>query len=382
MAARIREAVLEHGPITFAGFMEHALYGPGGFYESPPIGTRGHFVTSPHVHPVFARSIGVGLELLHGALGRPAPFRIVEVGAGDGAMARELLEGFGRAGIAVEYLAVEVSSGARAALAELGLRTVRRLTDVGPIDPGVVLANELLDNLPFRRVRGSRSGPAEVLVGLDGERFVEVVAVCPPELLGQVEGLDEGEERVIPVGALSFVDELASALVHGYALLIDYGAETGAGGPVHGYRDHRALADVLEDPGSADITAGVDLDAVARRARDRGLVVFEPVPQWAALSALGYEDWSRSELDHQAQLLAEGSGHEAVRVWGSRSRASLLVDPGGLGGLHWLVLASPGLPEPDWLESARAAQRGRDRSAPLDPPSPTGGDRPTLRPLH
>jgi NADH dehydrogenase [ubiquinone] 1 alpha subcomplex assembly factor 7 len=357
VAARIREAILDGGPITFATFMEHALYGPGGFYETPPVGTRGHFVTSPHVHPVFARSVGVGLELIHGSLGRPVPFRIVEVGAGDGAMARELLDGFGRAEVPVDYRAIEASPGARAALAQLEIPAFERLGEAGHIDGGVVLANELLDNLPFRRVRGTIGGPAEVRVGLDGDRSVEVLTPCPPELVEPAGRIEVGEERVVPVGALGFVDELAAALTRGYALLIDYGAEGGSAGPVHGYRDHRALENVLEDPGSSDITAGVDLGAVARRARDRGLVAFEPVRQRAALSALGYEDWSRAELERQAQALAAGRGHEAVRAWGGRSRASLLVDPAGLGGLLWLVLATPGLPEPDWLPVARGAER-------------------------
>ena len=53
VAEVIRDAIRDHGPITFAEFMQHALYGPGGFYEDPPVGTHGDFVTSPHVHPVF-----------------------------------------------------------------------------------------------------------------------------------------------------------------------------------------------------------------------------------------------------------------------------------------------------------------------------------------
>ena len=53
-AEEIREAIRDHGPIAFDEFMELALYGPGGFYEEPPVGADGDFVTSPHVHEVFA----------------------------------------------------------------------------------------------------------------------------------------------------------------------------------------------------------------------------------------------------------------------------------------------------------------------------------------
>ena len=59
VAKGIRDAIREHGPISFAEFMQHALYGPGGYYEDPPVGTDGDFVTSPHVHPVFGAMVPV-----------------------------------------------------------------------------------------------------------------------------------------------------------------------------------------------------------------------------------------------------------------------------------------------------------------------------------
>ena len=99
VAARIRDAVRERGPITFAEFMEESLYGPGGFYEGTPVGERGHFVTSPHVHAIFSRFVGAAVEALWQGLGRPLPLRLVEPGAGDGTMGRELVDGFARAGI-------------------------------------------------------------------------------------------------------------------------------------------------------------------------------------------------------------------------------------------------------------------------------------------
>jgi len=360
---RIRQAIRERGPITFAELMEHALYGPGGFYERPPVGVEGHFVTSPHVHPVFSRLVGAGLEELWVELGRPRPFAIVEVGAGDGTLARELLRGFARGGIDVAYTAVEVSAGARRALSTIaGVRGAGSLPEVGPVEGGAVLANELLDNLPFRRVR-LREVPVEIRVGLDGERLIEVETPCPDELAGLVPPLGPGDEAVIPVGALAFVDELADTLARGYALLIDYGATEGPGGAVHGYRGHRVLADVLEEPGSADITAGVNLGLIARRAGERGLAHFAPVPQWSALVALGFEEWARSELARQTELLDTGHGLDAVRAWEGRGRARLLVDPGALGGLRWLLLSTPGLPEPPWLERARSAGAARPPSA-------------------
>lgn len=340
-AKTIRLAIHDHGPITFAEYMDLALYGPGGYYERPPVGPAGDFVTSPHVHAVFGAMLGNAVRELLDALGAPAPLRIAEVGAGDGTLAVQLLGAL--AELDVDYEAIDVSSGARSALATIdGVRAAAELT--GP--PHIVVANELMDNLPFRRLRGDR----EVRVGLDGELFVEVEAPWDGEP-GPASG-----ETIVAVGAFAFIDRLAHLLTHGYALLIDYGAVGSTGGDLHGYWDHRVVDDVLADPGSCDITAGVDFALIARYADERGLVSFPTVTQRDALLALGFEAWLRRELERQTALLDAREGIEAVRTWSGRSRATLLVDPSALGRLRWLLLASPGLPSPPWLDAALTAR--------------------------
>ena len=343
--ALIREAIEDHGPITFAEFMELALYGPGGFYERAPVGAEGEFVTSPHVHHVFADLLAGAIRELWELLGRPEPFEIAEAGAGDGTLARRLEEAL--ADVQLAYTAIERSPEAREALRAVeGLAVSESL----PRGAHVVLANELLDNLPFRIVRGT----AEVRVGFEDARFVEVPTPLDDELLVRASGLGREEERIVPAGALGFVEALSRTLAggSGYALLIDYGGVGSPGGEVHGYRAHRVVEDVLEDPGSADITSGVDFAVVTARAAELGLEVFPTATQRRALLALGFEQWARSELDRQRRLPDEGAGLDAVRAWGGRSRATLLVDPAALGRLRWLLLATPGLPQPAWLGRA------------------------------
>jgi len=339
-AAAIRARIRADGPITFATFMELALYGPGGFYDDPPVGAGGDFVTSPHVHPAFGMFLARALTELDGALGAPGPPRITEVGAGDGTLARQIL-----AELEAAYSAVEVSAGARAKLRQIdGIEVAEHLA--APVD--VVVAHELLDNLPFRLVRDGR----EVLIDLDDDTLVELRVALDDELAEALAGIDTTGDLVVPVGILGFIDELAGALTRGYALLIDYGDESSAGEP-HGYREHRVVEDLVAAPGAADITAGVDFGWVARHAEHRGLHAFPVVRQTDALLALGYEPWLRDELARQQEQLAGGQGLEAVRTWSRRSRASLLVDPDALGRMRWLLLATPGLPEPDWLRRAR-----------------------------
>jgi NADH dehydrogenase [ubiquinone] 1 alpha subcomplex assembly factor 7 len=337
VAAAIRGAIRDQGPITFAEFMEHALYGPGGFYEDPPVGTHGDFVTSPHIHPVFGTLLGRAVADLLALLGEPVPARIAEVGAGTGTLATQVLDAL--AGRDVDYQAIEASAGARTTLDAIdGVRAGATLGG----DPHVVVANELLDNLPFRRVRGDR----EIRIGLDADEFSEV------ETPWDAEPGPSDVETIVPVGALAFVDRLASTLTRGYALLIDYGGVGSPGGGMHGYRSHRVIEDVLTDPGSTDITAGVDFAQIASHAEQRGLTAFPTVTQHDALLALGFEAWLRGELERQTSQLDARDGLEAVRTWSGRSRATLLVDPSALGRLRWLLLASPGLPAPDWLDGS------------------------------
>jgi SAM-dependent MidA family methyltransferase len=242
------------------------------------------------------------------------------------------------------YTAIERSDGARAALSGIeGIVVADRLEG----SPALILANELMDNLPFRRLRGTASGTKEIRVALDGDRFVEHLTDPAP---ADERSLAEGEEAVVPVGAFDFVDEVGARLAHpGYALLIDYGGMGEPGGPPHGYRAHRPVEDLLDRPGSADITVGIDFRLIAERAERSGLVAFPSVTQRHALTALGFDRWIREELGRQAALLDAREGLEAVRTWSGRSRATILVDPTALGRLRWLLLATPGLEAPSWI---------------------------------
>ena len=196
----------------------------------------------------------------------------------------------------------------------------------------------------------------EVWVGVSDDRFVEVEAPCDDELLDAIAIAPElGREIVAPTGALRLIDEIAVWLRRGYVLFIDYGSEgPTASGAVHGYRSHRLERDVLSDPGTADITAGVDFEAIAHRAEQRGLETLGLVSQRDALLALGYERWNEGQLRRQTDALESGRSRDAVGAWESRGVANILIDPMGLGALRWLLLATPGLPAPSWIAGDEA----------------------------
>jgi SAM-dependent MidA family methyltransferase len=367
----IRLAIADHGPISFAEFMELALYAPNGFYERPPVGEGdgGHFVTSPHVHPVFGELLAEAINGAWSSLGRPDPLTLVEVGAGDGTLATQLRAALRR--LPKRYVAIERSAGARESLRRLDppLRVVASMEAVDHRLEGVVLANELLDNMPFHWIR--RTGPwqaAEILVTERDGRFATTESPTEDwELVDAASELPIGSAGVFPEGALHFVERLARVLHRGYALLIDYSA--GPDAEIHGYRGHRAVEDVLEAPGTADITAGVDFDALARRAQELGLEARQPVTQRSALRALGYDGWEERERRRQADAQDRRAGREAALAWSGRNAAHVLVDPQGLGRLRWLLLIAGGLAPPTWYLDAWH-QDAEGRSARTDPDEP------------
>jgi SAM-dependent MidA family methyltransferase len=342
LAARLRRRIIAHGPVTFADFMRASLYDPeAGFYRSTPIGEAGDFVTSPHVSPVFATLLARQVAEFWDLLDRPDPFTLVEPGAGDGTLGGALIDAVPpTVRAALRYVPVDRSAGAREAMRAAGLAPVENIAQAGAALKGCLVANELLDNLPFHRARGAAGGPVELFVALEGGRFVlREGAPSSDRVALLAAGLAPGQEGVVPVEALDFLDRAAALFDRGYLWFADYGSSARLGhasaagsASVHGYRRHRLEEDVLAEPGSRDITAGIDFDLLARHARARRLSVWGPVSQRDALMALGFRELDRDARNRQTSALAGGEGLGAIRAYSDRNRASILVDPSSLGG--------------------------------------------------
>ncbi len=349
LGARLVNRIRAEGPITFAEFMEAALYDPDdGFYARPPVGRHRHFVTSPHVSPAFADLLARQLAECWEHLGRPDPFMVAEAGAGDGTLARGLLRALEAApplAEATRYVAIERSPGARKALGDAGIESFVRLPAA---ISGVILANELLDNLPFHRLRERNGGTVEVFVGASkDDRLKEVEAEpAPGALAALTEPLAPGEERAVSPATLAWTREAGAALERGYLFLWDYAREPGTRAAPHAYRDHAVDDDLLAEPGSRDLTAAVDLGAIAAEAGRAGLTTWPPVTQREALLALGFRLWTSGARHRQAEAEQRGDHREATRLYAARSEATLLIDEGKLGGLMLLAAATEGLPPP------------------------------------
>jgi SAM-dependent MidA family methyltransferase len=331
--ARLRGRIRARGPITFAEYMEAALYDPeGGFFTRAPVGRE--FVTSPHVSPLFGvlltRQVREVAEILR------EPVTVVDLGAGDGILGRQLLA----LDAGIRYVAVERSEAARARLAAAGLDARETLPE-GIV--GCVIANELFDNVPFHLLRGRGDTTVEVFVGADANRLVEVEG--PPTI--EAPPLADGEERPFSPGAGALVAEIARSLVRGYLFVFDYGFVAGEPPePVRTYRAHRAGLDPLRAPGETDITGPVDFEALAAAARAAGLSVHGPVAQRDALMALGYRELLGQMRGQQRDHEAKTDWRAAIATFSARGDASMLVAPDGLGAHKVLVAATEGLPPP------------------------------------
>ncbi|MFI8305200.1 SAM-dependent methyltransferase [Streptomyces sp. NPDC085927] len=361
----------EGGPRGWRAATRAALYGPDGFYRGPE-GPAGHFRTSVHASPLFAKAVARLLCRVDETLGRPAVLDFVDMAAGRGELAAGVLAA----------LPADVAARTRAYAVELagrpgGLdRRIEWRAEPPERTTGLLFANEWLDNVPLEVAEVDPEGvPRLVLVDDDGtERLGPPVTGPEAEWLARwwpltggrpvtdggeaaageaaEETATEGEamEGEAASGATSGAGlraeiglprDLAWAsavgtLARGLAVAVDYAHTAGARPPfgtLTGFRKGRGTPPVPD--GSCDITAHVALDACAAACPLPGARL---LPQRAALRALGLTG-SRPPL-----TLASTDPAGYVRALAAASEAAELVAPGGLGGFGWL-LQPVGIPD-------------------------------------
>lgn len=340
---RLLAEIAAVGPLPFERFMEIALYGEGGFFAADVLRSSraGDFLTSPEVSPAFGESFAVLVREERERVGEP--FTLVDVGAGSGSLLASLL-----AAEPCDAWAVEASPAARRALAGIvgEERVAASLDDVPAPLRGVILANELLDNLPMAMAQLTPTGWRERWVGADGDGLCLVDAPVRP---GVRHWLDRFAGDVEPGGwvevQLAAGRWLAGALARleaGAVVVIDYGdtAENlvprRAAGTLRTYRSHHLGPHPLDEPGEVDITADVNFTALEAVAREAGATV-ELRRQDEILASLGLrERIARLRWDELAAARA-GDERERLRLRSVRSDMEALVHPRGLGDFKALV---------------------------------------------
>ncbi|MCI0568423.1 MAG: SAM-dependent methyltransferase [Acidobacteria bacterium] len=352
----LRLRILRDGPLTFAEYMELALYhSQWGYYSraEDPIGRSGDrdFYTAPARHPAFGTLLGRQVAQCLDKIGG-GEREWVEFGPGGGHLAASLAMELRRHGLGpatgIRATLVEANRHRRAMQEDL-LRSQGLLDGVQWLTPqewsasdeavrGCVIANEVLDALPvhrlvwrdgdFSEIRvGWEDLPVEVFGPVAGEHLLDQIrAVCPAPR--------EGQELEVGMEALRWIRRLASRLEQGYAILLDYGyLSSEIDSPRHhrgtllGYYRHAVTERYLDRIGRQDLTAHVNFSSVLEAAVRCGMQARGPVTQGRFLLALGALDWfaeSAEDASFAAQL--------------KRKAVQDLFLPSGMGESHQVVV--------------------------------------------
>jgi SAM-dependent MidA family methyltransferase len=364
---KIVSEIQANGPMTFARFMELALYDhEGGYYASgrARIGKQGDFFTNVSVGPVFGQILAIQFQEMWSRLGKPARFALVEQGANDGqlaldilgAMASEILE-------TVEYWIIEPFPALRRLQeeklqnAEAKVKWVDDL-DALPVFDGIHLSNELVDSFPFHLIHSNGNGWEELCVSTDEGRLAFEVA-CPSTLVADalkaLPPRPAGTIAELRPAACGWIHALAGRLNRGFVLIVDYGfprfellAPHRTNGTFCCYRGHRRDSRPLEDPGEKDISAHVDFTAVAEAALAAGFRIE------------GFADQHHYLVGASRELLAKVSNPPNELSQKSLRALQTLLHPESMGTQFRYLALSKGValaPPLSGFEFARDAQQ-------------------------
>ncbi len=350
---RIRaEIAAAGGAISFARFMDLALYAPGlGYYTAgkTKFGAAGDFTTAPELGSLFARCLARQCQAILAELGGGD---ILEAGAGSGALAADLLLELETLGaLPQRYLILELGPELRARQAEtLRARAPQHLERVHWLDRlpdgvrGIVLANELLDALPVERFMVTETGVDRLDVAWENGRFAWRRQPAAAAVRARIEplALPPGYVSEINLQAEAWVRSVADVLRQGVMLLIDYGFPRAefyhpqrADGTLMCHYRHRAHDDPLILAGLQDITAHVDFSAIAAAGINAGLRLLGYTSQAAFLIGGGLERLAASSDpgDVRAHLALTG-------------QIKKLTLPHEMGELYKVIALARGIQEP------------------------------------
>lgn len=344
--------------IDYEQYMSTVLYHPEkGYYQKPStkIGKTGDFYTSSSVHPVFGRSLArFFMDLIEA---ENLPPVICEVGAGDGQLAKALIEEWKRFAPDfyhdLVYRAVEESAFHRTEQEKhlssersfIQYKSLGQLQEEIPAFSGVLFSNELLDAMPVRVVEVKNGQLCEVKITLDEfGGLTEVLVPCQDErILNWMNDYGfplQSQQRIeIPLAMTRWLENTAEWLERGVMITIDYGyteeewAHSGRReGSLRGYLRHQLIKNPLDHPGEMDLTSHIHVDALRKIVETKGLKSLFTMTQREFLLKAGILEFLQPISDHDPfssdfrqnrairSLIAEGSLGNAFYVMGQGKR--------------------------------------------------------------
>ncbi len=319
LVKKVLAEIQNAGKMTFARFMEMALYDPeGSYYNSvrDPIGWEGDYYTSPEVHSVFGHMISKQLVRLLESLDGNEPLTVVEMGAGKGLLMCHILGPirqqnrnlFDKLRCSIVERSPAMVSRQKEAMAQAGFKgkvvwhdTLHEVkTGEGIV--GCVLSNELVDAFPVHRVVMTKQGLKEIYVAISNGEIKEVIDELSSSALSgyfkRIKVVLAPDQRAeVNLEALSWMKDTGMALKKGYVLTLDYGhtaadlyASHRKKGTLLCYHRHTVHDNPYIRIGEQDITAHVDFTALALEGREAGLEVTGFTDQQHFLMSLGMAD--------------------------------------------------------------------------------------------
>lgn len=369
LSARIRAEIRRDGMMPFSRFMDRALYEPGlGYYSAGlhKLGASGDFVTAPELGSLFAGCLARQVAEAADELGA---FDILEIGAGSGRLAADLLQALPDRSLPARYLILETSADLRQVQKERLAGTEPAWLDlVTWLDAppaadwrGVLIANEVIDALAVERFEAGENGIGQLCVTERDGGFGWARRAAPPALEAAVRNLESDLGRSFSPGYRSeihlqlpaWLDTLTARMERGLALFIDYGyprreyyLPERADGTVMCHYRHRAHDDVFFWPGLQDITAWVDFTALAEAADACALEVAGYASQAMFLLGCG--------LDQVLAAQAEASGDGGLAL---HAEARQLTMPGMMGERFQVMGLCRGMGRSRNLDSAAGEDR-------------------------
>jgi len=356
LADVLKRRIASDGPMTVGAFMAACLTHPAhGYYVTrDPLGRAGDFVTAPEISQMFGELIGAWCVIAWEAMGRPAPFALVELGPGRGTLMADALRA---ANVRPEFLAalklhlVETSPVLRREqekrLADFHPSWLGDLGELPP-QPMILVANEFFDALPVEQFVRHDSAWHRRMVTLDGSGTLALIeSLDPVRLDDALDGAADGAIVEMSPAGQATAFEIGSRLRDrpGFALILDFGRSGALGESLQGLRSH-AAEPILANPGDADLAAHVDFAALAKAGSIAGASAYGPLPQGAFLKVLG--------IEARADALARA---EPARAKDIALAVSRLTGARAMGRLFQAIaLASPMLGVPSGFDSAPFVQ--------------------------
>ena len=361
----IIDTILKKGRITFAEYMDVALYDPiHGYYNSSreKIGKDGDYYTSSHIHPVFGHLIARLIYQMWNILGKISDFTIVEAGAGKGFLCCDILD-YARKQLpdfyeSLTYKIIEKSSHLPALQKELLKNHSHEdrviwhsHTDLKKGDlrfDGCYLSNELLDSFPFNMVKMEGGEIREVYVILSKSGFAEGLdKLSTPALEQYFENLniklEEGQKAEVNLGIFDWLKEIHSAMGKGFVITIDYGytadelfAPYRKDGTISCYYRHTINHNPYTRLGFQDITAHVDFTTLMETGEKMGLNKTIYLEQYRFLIALGL-------LDILEDLEKNKHNMSTLEYYKEKLAMKNFFMPGGMGVIFKVLIQQKGV---------------------------------------